>query len=217
MSKMCCGITYSDDETVCKVCGKTLPENSHDLNDLLEDIKKNELAGDNKIEDSELEDDKLEDNKTDDSFGTDVDDYDENDLDEEVTDVLKSNINTEPEQPEEDLDSEVTDVLKRDTHRTIEDEKKAAALKEVLDNKINTDDDDDDKASFGLKFLGVISLLLAIAGLAIIGLAVYFLRVKPVYDKSNEDLDLNYQYIATSTDGITTTYDIATPGEEGQQ
>lgn len=217
MSKKCCGMTYSDDETVCKVCGKTLPENSYDLNDILDDIKNNELAGDNnKIKDDDNQDDydeDLEDEVTDVLKSKSDESVDDLDLDEEVTDVLKSGRNTE--ESEEDLDSEITDVLKRENDNLDLDKDAKNALNDIVEEKKNSDDDG--RASGGLKFLGIISLLTAIAGLAIIGLGVYFLIVNPVFDKSNEDLDLNYPYIASSTDGTPATYDLATPSEEGPQ
>lgn len=75
--------------------------------------------------------------------------------------------------------------------------------KEALANLVfdKKDNDDEGKAKPGLKVFGVISILLAIAGLAVIGLAFYFLVFAPVYDKSADyNGSVPYDNIASVTD-----------------
>lgn len=187
MSKECCGITYSDDETVCKVCGKELSESSRDLTDILADI--------------ELEGTK--------DYSQDIEDS----ADSEVTDVLTKDDrphkyeDSVKEEAELDSDAQITEVL--NSHGNM-DEKSKAALKEFLDDKSN-EEDSEDEASAGLKFAGVLSIFLAVAGLAAVAIGVYFLIVSPLYDKSKDVTTLDYPYIATTTDYV------ATPDEGGVQ
>lgn len=75
--------------------------------------------------------------------------------------------------------------------------------KEALANLVfdKEDEDKDGKAKAGLKIFGVISILLAVAGLALIGLCFYFLMFAPTYDKSADyNGSVSYEQIASVTD-----------------
>ncbi len=60
--------------------------------------------------------------------------------------------------------------------------------KKALANAVfaEKEDNEDNKAGVGLKIIGTISLIASIAGLALIGLCVYFMILKPGYDKGSE-------------------------------
>lgn len=59
----------------------------------------------------------------------------------------------------------------------------------------------DEKATSGLKTMGIISLFMAVLGLLMIGLFTYFLVLAPNYDKSKElDGDIIYPAIASYDD-----------------
>lgn len=208
MSKKCCGMTYSNDETVCKVCGKNLSDSSRDLNDIPEDIEDIEDAGD--IKEGKLQ----------------------KESDSEITEVLTKHNN---EKNNEDADTQITEVLNYNGYTAMNDDadttlgelpeeernndagnKAENEVDEADDEAENEADDEaedeaDDEASAGLKFVGILSILAAIAGLAFIGIGFYFLIISPLYDKRDEVSSLNYPYIASTTDSV------ATPGEGGWQ
>ena len=74
------------------------------------------------------------------------------------------------------------------------------------DNEDNEDDEDDDyeeddgTASGGLKFFGTLMIFLAIGAIAAVGLAVYFVMLKPFYREHDINNPVVYQQMATDTD-----------------
>lgn len=60
-----------------------------------------------------------------------------------------------------------------------------------------------DKAPVGLKVVGIVALIAAIAGLALMGLCIYFMIFSPNYDKSKEEKTSTYSRIdAVMTPGM---------------
>lgn len=166
MSKKCCGIIYSDDEKVCKICGKPLTEgntpedneefNIDDITAMLDQITK-DIGGE--TDSAEPDGDRSPD--TADSAGK----------EEAVTDEASED------------DGWVT-------VETPKSEKKEDKPKK----------NENEKASKGLKAAGTLFLTLAVLGLALVGLCVYFMVIHPYYDKNGEHYPLNYPQISSASD-----------------
>ncbi len=140
MSKECCGIIHSEEETICSVCGKPF-------------VQEDSLDNNNENSDSYIEEDNIE--------------YDNTELEEQD--------NLIEEQDYHDNEEE-------------QDEKSYRSY--------------NDKATPGLKTMGIISLVMAVLGLAMVGLFTYFLVISPNYDKSGEiSGEVNYPAIASYNDG----------------
>ncbi len=97
------------------------------------------------------------------------------------------------------------DIKKEDTpeisENDISEETQAANEKEILTEIVFEKNDRDKKTKTGLKTVGIISIVLAVAGLALIGLCVYFLMLKPTYDKNGDNGNtVTYDNIASVTD-----------------
>lgn len=136
MSKKCCGIIYSDEDEICKICGKPLTDTPDEENAPEADT---EDKAENKAED------KIEDNPAD--AEVDKDESDESGEDDEVN---------------------------------------------------------PDKASGGHIAMGIISILLAVAGLALIGFGVCRLILFRPYVYIDKGGDLNFPEISTDTDAFAT-------------
>ncbi|MCM1287154.1 MAG: hypothetical protein NC240_02500 [Clostridium sp.] len=166
MSKKCCGIIYSDDEKICKICGKPLvDENAHENNEEFN------------IDDITAMLDKI--NK---DIGGDDDDAktDTGEISLEAADIDKGEAVVD-EVPEDD--GWVTVDAPRSEKKTDKPKK-----------------NENGKASKGLKAAGILFLTLAILGLVLVGLCVYFMVFRPYYDKNGEQYSLNYQQISSASD-----------------
>lgn len=170
MSKKCCGIIYSDEEQVCKICGKPLEETTHvnneefnidDITAMLDKITK-DIGGDA------------------DTVATDT-----GEINPETTDATGT-------------DKDITDEASEDdgwvTVEAPKSEKKAE--KKTGKPKKN----ENEKASKGLKVAGIMFLTLAVLGFVLIGLCVYFMVFNPYYDKNGEHYPLNYPQISSASD-----------------
>lgn len=97
------------------------------------------------------------------------------------------------------------DIKKEDTpeisENEISEDTQTDNEKEVLTEIVFEKNEKVEKTKTGLKTVGIISIILAVAGLALIGLCVYFLMLKPAYDKNsyNENV-MTYDNIASVTD-----------------
>ena len=181
MSKKCCGITYTDDETVCKICGRSLVE------DVQDEEYKRMLEETNKVVEDVLRMQKEGgDVPPDEAAGVTEEDDIETKGNEDVTDN-----NETIEDTEISGDSDVVDDEEITDNEAIDDLEEADAKE-----KISVD-----RAGGGTKAFGIISLIVAVLGLAFITLCVIFLIVFPIYDKSGmEGKKLEYPEIATSAD-----------------
>ncbi len=169
MSKKCCGIIYSDEEQVCKICGKPLVEentrenneefNIDDITAMLDQITK-DIGGD--------------------------------------TDAAEPDIGGSETKTKADADADkgeaVSDEASEDdgwvTVEAPKSEKKAEKPKK----------NENEKASKGLKAAGIAFLTLAVLGLLLVGLCVYFMVINPYYDKNGEHYALNYPQISSASD-----------------
>ena len=234
MSKKCCGITYTDDETVCKICGKPLVEDIQDeeykrmleeTNKVVEDVlrmqKEAEKASSEKADAPSAPDFSV---TADDNNGA-VEDIeatgDEEVTDDtETTDDVKAIYNVDASDTAEATDeteiadaAEVTDETEIADAAEVNDYTETTGNTEEVDDEEITDDEEDDseeddeektsadRAGGGTKAFGIISLIVAVLGLAFVTLCVIFLIVFPIYDKSDmEGKNLEYPEIATSAD-----------------
>lgn len=172
MSKKCCGIIYSDDEQVCKICGKPLvEENAHENNEEFN------------IDDITAMLDKINRDIGGDSYAveTDVGETDMGETGMEAADVA-------------DKDEAVADEASEDdgwvTVEAPKSEKKADKPKK----------NENEKASKGLKAAGIFFLTLAVLGFALVGMCVYFMVVNPYYDKNSKHYPLDYPQISSASD-----------------
>lgn len=168
MSKKCCGIIYSDDEQVCKICGKPLAEeNAHENNEEFN------------IDDITAMLDKI----TRDIGGGDSDavETDTGEAGMDAADIAGEG---------EDITDEVTEDDGWVTVEAPKSEKKADKPKK----------NGNEKASKGLKAAGTVFLTLAVLGLALVGLCVYFMVIDPYYDKNGEHYPLDYPQISSASD-----------------
>ena len=193
MSKKCCGMIYSDDEKICKVCGKPLLDEAFDGADVEETEAEESQADD--VEEA-FDDKKASDEEE--SSGEEASDeteapekgdsYDGEELSDEEDDY-------EPEDRHRTSDGKV-DYLKKHIEREaildqIYDDNGYKKNKEALEEK--------DKVPF--KGAGIFTLIIAILGLALIGALVYFIVLNPYYIKSGEaDKKLDYPQLASDTD-----------------
>lgn len=187
MSKKCCGIIYSDNDKVCKICGKPLTDDEKDLD--IDDItamvdkitKEAEGIGNEKAAEETYED---------------VDAYEDADAFDEAaeeTETLTENeapggVTEEKKPPKADMPAKKKDVPKNlpEMSETVEE-----ALSERLQK---------DKASKGIKVAGVLFMALSIVGLALVGLCVYSMVFNPYYDKNDEHFPLDYPEISSASD-----------------
>lgn len=152
MSKECCGVIYSDEDEVCKICGKPLTYETKD----------------------EAE---TESNETD-----------------------KTNVEKKTEDVQDEKES-----ISIDTPVEEKENISAADSEEDDDEENETEDENSDKASVGHIIFGIVSILLAVAGIALIGLGVYYLIISPSYaNKGSGGSELVFSEISTETDASST-------------
>ncbi|MBE5944513.1 MAG: hypothetical protein E7258_06295 [Lachnospiraceae bacterium] len=107
-------------------------------------------------------------------------------------------------------ESEASDSTKQhtdDEHSFSIDSKREVEMNQLA--KIVFDDVPEEKsqkgrASAGFKAVGIISLIMSIAGLALIGVFVWFMIISPNYDKTKEGYEptdsIPYSHLATASD-----------------
>ncbi len=171
MSKKCCGIIYSDEEQVCKICGKPLGEeiahenneefNIDDITAMLDKITK-DIGG-----------------------GADAVETDAGEISPETADIAGKGKDITDEASEDD--GWVTVEAPKSENKS---DKKADKPKK----------NENEKASKGLKAAGILFLTLAVLGFVLIGLCVYFMVFNPYYDKNGEHYSLNYPQISSASD-----------------
>lgn len=169
MSKKCCGIIYSDEEQVCKICGKPLvEENTHENN---EEFNIDDITA-------------MLDQITKDIGG---------DTDAAEPDIRGSETKTKADADADKGEAVADEASEDDGWVTVEapkSEKKAEKPKK----------NENEKASKGLKAAGILFLTLAVLGLALVGICVYFMVIHPYYDKNGEHYALNYPQISSASD-----------------
>lgn len=177
MSKKCCGIIYSDNDKVCKICGKPLTDDEKDLD--IDDItamvdkitKEAEGIGNEKAaEDADAFDAEAEETET----------LTENETPEDVTEEKKP--------PKADMPEKKKAVSENPPEMS-------ATVEEALSERLQKD-----KASKGIKAAGVLFMTLSIVGLALVGLCVYSMVFNPYYDKNDEHFPLDYPEISSASD-----------------
>ena len=170
MSKKCCGIIYSDEEQVCKICGKPLEETAHENNEEFN------------IDDITAMLDKI---TKDIGGGADAVATDTGEISTETADIA-------------DKGKDITDEASDDDGWVTVDAPKAEKKAEKKADKPKKNENE--KASKGLKAAGIMFLTLAVLGFVLIGLCVYFMVFNPYYDKNGEHYPLNYPHISSASD-----------------
>lgn len=170
MSKKCCGIIYSDEEQVCKICGKPLEEITHENNEEFN------------IDDITAMLDKI---TKDIGGGADAVATDTSEINTETADTAGKGKDIADETSEDDgwVTVEAPKAEKKAEKKTDKPKK-----------------NENEKASKGLKVAGIMFLTLAILGFVLIGLCVYFMVFNPYYDKNGEHYPLNYPQISSASD-----------------
>lgn len=214
MSKKCCGIVYSDDEKVCKVCGKPL------------DSQKDSEIDESKINEEESEyDEAVDENESDEDT-----DEAESERDEDAAEA-ESDEDADKAEPEHDEDAaEVESDEDLDESKAEDDtseyasqeENKVDYLKKHIEREAILDqifDDNgykkndvikDGRGRVPYKGAGIFTLILAIIGIALIGAMVYFIILNPYYIKSGEaDKKLEYPELVSDTE----LYELSSPLE----
>ena len=219
MSKKCCGIIYSDDEKVCKVCGKPLD-------------KKNKKEKKRKKSDAELYEEEISD-----SYETIPEERVPDEVNEELPEESESDEADEtlpeecvPDEADEELPEERTSdeedgihYSKNEADDTLQDgENKVDYLKKHIEREAILDQIFDDngykkndvikesKSKVPYKGAGIFTLILAILGIALIGVMVYFIIINPYYIKSGEaNKQLDYPELVSDMDS----YELSTPLE----
>lgn len=212
MSKKCCGITYTDDETVCKICGKPLVEDIQDeeykrmleeTNKVVEDVLRMQKEAENASPDKADAPPESEFSVTVDENNEEVEDIEAT----EITDDVKAIYNNESVDASDT--AEITDAAEVNDYTETTGDTEKVDDEEITDNEDTSDLEEDDgkkkisadRAGGGTKAFGIISLIVAVLGLAFVTLCVIFLIVFPIYDKSDmEGKNLEYPEIATSAD-----------------
>lgn len=182
MSKKCCGIIYSDEEQVCKICGKPLEETAHendeefnidDITAMLDKITKDIGGGA-------------------DAVATDTDE-----ISSETADIADKGKDITDEASDDDGWVTVdAPKAEKKAGKTADKEAHKEADKKADKPKKN----ENEKASKGLKAAGIMFLTLAVLGFMLIGLCVYFMVFNPYYDKNGEHYPLNYPHISSASD-----------------
>ena len=131
---------------------------------------------------------------------------DDND-DVNVEDILEETLNNVVLE-EEELPSGIDEAEKKSANKESSNEKSNENTDSGEEDEEDTDEEDEenaDKASGWHKAFGIISIVLAVAGLALIGLCVYFLIISPFYTQKGADgRQPVYPEIATMTDASIT-------------
>lgn len=172
MSKKCCGMIYSDDEKVCKVCGKAL-------------------------DDAETVTDKADESKADESKADETDNTEEEAYDTEDSTEDSTEDDTEDSTEDRHLTSDgKVDYLKKHIER------EAILDQIFEDNGYKKNDViKEEKEKVPFKGAAIFTLILAVLGLALIGALVYFIVLNPYYIKSGEaDKKLDYPQLASTSD-----------------
>lgn len=157
MSKKCCGIIYSDEDEICRICGKALIETPDEDTESM----------DSDIDEGETADDKAD-----------------------VEAIIEAVIETSTEADTED---------KAENNPADEPEDRDEVDESEEDEEVNPD-----KASGGHIAMGIISILLAVAGLALIGFGVYRLILFRPYVYLDKGRVLTFPEISTDTDASAT-------------
>ncbi len=227
MSKKCCGFIYSDEDQICRICGKPLvddefmgggagrmsdmdlllssladrtqdydeasyqdndeqydeysyQDNDEQYDEYLYQDNGNELYDDvHNIEDADMEQDTYE------------------DISEYPEDVPEDGMETATELPDE-LEQmaqvyEPNEKNKMDVLDEIEAEEQAAEEAKIKPGE--------EKAPTSIKVVGILSMVLAGMALVMSGVFVYFMVIKPSYDKEGESMKpIYFPEIATSSD-----------------
>ena len=187
MSKKCCGMIYSDDEKVCKICKKPLvDDNAGDT----KDIETVQFGEEEAAEESEDEYEEYDEAKEADE------EYEGSDETNEEYD--KADPTGEAEKPHDsgDADDKNVNYLKKHIERE-------AILDQIFEDngyrKNDTIKEEREKVPY--KGAGIFTLILAILGLAFIGLLVYFIVLNPYYIKNGEaDRQLEYPELSSTSD-----------------
>lgn len=183
MSKKCCGMIYADEDTVCKICGKTLKEETQD------DEKINITQDSDEYSRMKDETDRI------------------------VADVLRMQEEAEhggEQEPEEELqnDAPLEEIEESvESSVEVEDENISEDGKISEDEDILEDEDEDfsvrpaDRASGAVKTAGVLAIIAAVLGMTAVVLGVIFFALFPGYRKhGNADTQMNFPEMATGTD-----------------
>ena len=181
MSKKCCGFIYSDEEQICRICGSELVHEAEPV------VTVKDEQVDNVQNDIQSE-------------------LDNFDMDKIMASV--SNIQT---QIESELAEPIGDEPKSEAEEVslvseeIEDKNMMDILDEVVEDHVANDNakikPGEEKATTGIKVVGILSIILAVLGIAMVGVCIYFMVIKPSYDKSGEsNKQLYYPEIATNSD-----------------
>lgn len=151
MSKKCCGILHSEDEKVCRVCGK--PLNSEDVPDeaVAPAAAESDHQADKKAEIGDAEIEAVI-----------------NAAMEAVSGVGTGREETAAVQEASDDDGETAAA------ETVTDTRNGRGRKHTVNA---------DRASRGLKVMGILSIVMSVLGLAVVTLGVLFLVVFPNYKK----------------------------------
>ena len=210
MSKKCCGITYTDDETVCKICGKPLVEDIQDeeykrmleeTNKVVEDVLRMQKEAENASPEKAVAPPESDFSVTADENNEEVEDIEATETTETTDDASDIAEATD--------DTEIADAAEVNDYTETTGDTEEVDDEEITDNEDTDDSEEDDdeekpsadRAGGGTKAFGIISLIVAVLGLAFVTLCVIFLIVFPIYDKSDtEGKNLEYPEIATSAD-----------------
>lgn len=195
MSKKCCGMIYSDDEKVCKICKKPLvDDNTGDSGDI-ETVQ----FGDKEMTETEAAKES-------------EDDYEESGEAEEAKEEYEESDEAEEEYDNADVTGETEEAY--DSGDADEDENKnvnylkkhierEAILDQIFDDNGYKKNDiiKEEREKVPYKGAGIFTLILAILGLVFIGLLVYFIVLNPYYIKNGEaDKQLDYPELASTSD-----------------
>lgn len=186
MSKKCCGIIYSDEDKVCRVCGRKMAE------DGFLDIETGLYQPDDEKTTVALHDEETESDKNSEEMVELVDNQDE------PTAVI------EPDDREEMAksilgDSQATDmVLLGEIFK--EDEYTKKLRKKEQKKREKKEKNEREGITTGVRILGVLSILMALFGTVLLVVSFYSLVLNPSYNR-NEYLDK--PLVFTETDALT--------------
>ena len=197
MSKKCCGMIYSDDEKVCKVCGKPLnAQAAKDTDD--QDMIQEAYEDDGEVDEADYSEE--EDNNEEGSYDeaeSSEENGNEEDYSSEQTEEYEENIGTI------DVDNEEDDEEKKDVNYLKKHIEREAILDQIFDDNGYKKNDiiKEEKEKVPYKGAGIFTLILALLGLAFIGVLVYFIILNPYYVKDGEaDKQLEYPELASTMD-----------------
>ncbi len=212
MSKKCCGFIYSDEDKICRICGSSLVDDefisgsTRHMSDM--DILLSSLSGNNT---DNVEEYQYTEN-TESIYKEDINSYD---VEEELETHNEASEDEYFEYDEDNYEAEEDVSVKHEDEAYVP-EKYVVDLFASEDNKMDVLDEieaeeqaveeakikpGEEKAPTSMKVVGIVSIILAILALAMAGVFIYFMVIKPSYDKSGASLkQMIYPEIATSSD-----------------